>query len=54
MVIVEFPDGSDWFKANWVFRRLAEDVAAVFPQKIRAGDQLIQAMRLGSSNTWKP
>jgi hypothetical protein len=26
-VIVVFPDGTDWFKANWVFRQLAQDVS---------------------------
>ena len=25
-VIIVFPDGTDWFKANWVFRQLADDV----------------------------
>lgn len=27
MVIIAFPNGEDWFKANWVFRQLAEDVS---------------------------
>jgi hypothetical protein len=26
-VIIVFPDGADWFKANWVFRQLAQDVS---------------------------
>jgi hypothetical protein len=26
-VIIVFPDGTDWFKANWVFRQLAQDVS---------------------------
>ena len=26
-VIIVFPDGRDWFKANWVFRQLAQDVS---------------------------
>jgi hypothetical protein len=26
-VIIVFPDGPDWFKANWVFRQLARDVS---------------------------
>jgi hypothetical protein len=26
-VIIVFPDGTDWFKANWVFRQLALDVS---------------------------
>src|SRR5262245_26882704 len=25
-VIIVFPDGTDWFKANWVFRQLAHDI----------------------------
>ncbi len=31
MVIVRFPNGTDWFKANWVFRQIVEDVTASFP-----------------------
>ena len=26
-VIIVFPDGTDWSKANWVFRQLAKDVS---------------------------
>jgi hypothetical protein len=26
-VIIVFPDGTDWFKANWVFRQLAQDLS---------------------------
>jgi hypothetical protein len=26
-VIILLPNGTDWFKANWVFRQLAEDVS---------------------------
>jgi hypothetical protein len=26
-VIIVFPDGTDWFRANWVFRQLARDVS---------------------------
>lgn len=25
--IIVLPDGTDWFKANWVFRQLAQDVS---------------------------
>ncbi|MFZ0543027.1 MAG: hypothetical protein WA424_03825 [Candidatus Sulfotelmatobacter sp.] len=31
MVIIKFPNGTDWCKANWAFRRLAEDVVAEYP-----------------------
>jgi hypothetical protein len=31
MVIIKFPNGTDWFKANWAFRQFAEDVAELFP-----------------------
>jgi hypothetical protein len=31
MVIVQFPNGTDWFRANWVFRQLAADTIAEFP-----------------------
>src|SRR5689334_21144765 len=33
MVIITFANGKDWFKANWVFRQLAQDVLTRFPHK---------------------
>ena len=27
-VIIVFPNGTDWFKANWVFRQLAQDATS--------------------------
>ena len=27
-VIIVFPNGTDWFKANWVFRQLSQDVSS--------------------------
>src|SRR5262245_32436271 len=31
MIVIKFPSGTDWFKANWIFRQLAADVIASFP-----------------------
>lgn len=31
MVIIKLPSGSDWYKANWAFRQLAEDTIASAP-----------------------
>ena len=31
MVIIKLQDGTDWFKANWIFRQLAKDTIATFP-----------------------
>src|SRR5947209_5366025 len=33
MVIIKFPNGNDWYKANWVFRRFSEDVVAAYPEE---------------------
>jgi len=30
-VVISFPSGEDWFKANWVFRQLADDVVRRHP-----------------------
>lgn len=32
MVIIVFPDGTDWYRPNWIFRQLAEDTMRAFPQ----------------------
>lgn len=31
MVIIKFPDGADWYKANWVFRQFVSDVLIAAP-----------------------
>jgi hypothetical protein len=48
MVIIKFPNGSDWHKANWAFRRLAEDVVAAHPDDsdLKLEMQRAQAMGL--------
>jgi len=30
MILITFPDGTDWFKANWVFREFSVEIAAMF------------------------
>jgi hypothetical protein len=32
MFILQFQNGTDWFKANWIFRQFAEDIMAAFPE----------------------
>jgi len=34
MVIICFPDGKDWYKANWVFWQLASDILAAYPDDV--------------------
>ena len=48
MVIIKFPDGIDWFKANWVFRRLVEDVGIAFPQKRDLVARMERAQGIGA------
>jgi len=48
MVIIRFRDGVDWFKANWVFRQLAEDTIAAFPQDGDLQFIMMQAQALGA------
>jgi hypothetical protein len=31
MVIIRFPDGTDWFNPNWVFRQVVHDVLETLP-----------------------
>jgi len=46
MVIIRFPHGGDWYKANWAFRQFADDVVAH-----AGGDPEIQfVMRHGTAN----
>jgi len=47
MVIISFPNGTDWFKANWVFRQITEDVVAMFPDDAELKLLMEQAGALG-------
>jgi len=45
-VSVVFPNGTEWFKANWVFRQIVEDVSARYQndEGIRTALELAQAL----------
>ncbi len=45
MVLIKFPSGVDWFKANWAFRQLATDVARSYS----SDNDLINALECGEA-----
>jgi hypothetical protein len=47
MVIITFQIGADWFKANWVFRQLAEDVSMKFPKNREVNSAMERAQWYG-------
>lgn len=47
-VIIVFPDGTDWFKANWVFRQLAQDVSDRYSSDAEVCEALEVAEALGA------
>jgi hypothetical protein len=47
MILIHFPDGTEWFKANWVFRQVLEDVVKTFPDDAELKSALEQAAALG-------
>ncbi len=47
-VVIVFPNGTDWFKANWVFRQLAEDVSKYGGSDSDVNKELEAALALGS------
>ena len=47
MIIVRFSDGSDWYKPNWLFHALAEDVVAALPEDVEVADALERAEAFG-------
>lgn len=47
MIIIKFQDGTDWFKANWVFRQLAEDIMEAFPNDSALRQIMENAQALG-------
>jgi hypothetical protein len=49
-VTVVFPNGTDWFKANWVFHQLAEDVSNRYRHDDRVCKSLELAQAFGSLN----
>ncbi len=47
MFIIKFPDGTDRFKANWVFKQFAEHKTATFPNDAGLKQLLEKAQALG-------
>ena len=47
MVIITLRNGDDWYKANWVFRQLAEDVVETYPQDVELKFLMEQAEAVG-------
>ena len=47
-VIIVFPNGTDWFRANWVFRQLAGDVSVHYRNDDSVCKALESAEALGS------
>jgi hypothetical protein len=49
-VIIVFPNGTDWFKANWIFRQLAQDVSNRYMNDADLCRSIEVAQALGSLN----
>jgi hypothetical protein len=47
-VIIVFPNGAGWFKANWVFRQLAVDVSKYCGSDSDLNEELEAAQALGA------
>jgi hypothetical protein len=47
-VIIVLPNGTDWFRANWVFRQLASDVSVRYRNDDSVCKALESAEALGS------
>ena len=47
MVIITFPNGTDWYKANWAFRQLAKSAVARFPNNEELASRLEEAASIG-------
>jgi hypothetical protein len=47
MVIISFPNGADWYKANWVFRRFQMDIAESHPRDDLLNLEMEKAEALG-------
>jgi hypothetical protein len=47
MVVIRFQDGTEWFKANWVFRQLLRDITQAFPDDSDLVFSMRQAGALG-------
>lgn len=47
MVIIRLQNGSDWSKANWIFRQLATDILVLFPDDQDLKNELEKAEAFG-------
>jgi hypothetical protein len=48
MVIVKLRDGKDWYRANWIFRQLAQDVMATFSRDKDLALEMEKAQAFGA------
>lgn len=47
MIIISFQNGTDWYKANWIFRQFAQDLLEQFPDDVNLKLLMEQAEALG-------
>jgi hypothetical protein len=47
MVIIKFTSGTDWYKANWVFRQIVNDVIAQSPDDVEVSFIMKQGQSYG-------
>jgi hypothetical protein len=48
MVIIRLPSGADWYKANWAFRQLAEDIRRRFTEDKAVAHEFEKAQAMGA------
>jgi hypothetical protein len=48
MVIISFPNGRDWYKANWVFRKLQKDIGESYPKDRELNREMEKASAFGA------
>src|ERR1700733_2588476 len=48
MVIVVFPDNTDWSDSNWVYRRFAQDIISSLPDDVELHEVLKEGGAIGT------
>jgi hypothetical protein len=48
MMLIVFPDQRDWYKANWAFRQLAQDIAQYYSPTPQVSDLLERSQLYGT------
>ncbi len=50
MIIIDFKDGTDWYRPNWMYRQLCDDIRARYPDEVGLLQEMDNSAAYGHLN----